>query len=360
MNKPKIRFLITAVLLVFFLTGAGMVTYSYGPTGFPPGINPLTGLPVANINLLERRPFAVKVTNFPRNVRPQWGLSLADHVYEYYIGDNMTRFIGIFYGNDADRVGPVRSARLFDEHVMRMYKAYFVFGYADVRVRDELFDDDLIPYLVFETPTNCPPICRYDNGLSYNNLFLDTAGLTKFYAERGRQNSRQPLDGLVFDFSIPAGGQAGEKFGIYFTFLSYNRWEYDLKSGRYLRYQETESDRGSGLQYAPLIDALSSQQISASNVVILRVPHEIYYQSSSTLIWDMPLGKRGTGYAFRDGKIYPLIWSHASSDQLLTLSTPAGEPYPLKPGNVWYEIIDIGSQFSFHSDGSWYFTTSIP
>ena len=359
-NLPRFHFAFTAILFVAFLTGASTVAYTYGPTGFPNGINPLTGLPVPDGSLLERRPFAVKVVNFPRSVRPQWGLTLADHVYEYYIGDNMTRFIGIFYGNDAARVGPVRSARLFDEHVMRMYKAYFVFGYADQRVRDELFDDDLVPYLVFETPTNCPPICRYDNGLAYNNLFLDTAGLTKYYAERGRQNSHQSLDGLMFDFSIPEGGQAGENFGVYFTFLSFNRWDYDLKSGKYLRYQDTESDHGSGLHYAPLTDALTNQQISASNVVILRVPHEIFYQSSSTLILDQPLEGHGTGYAFRDGKIFPLAWSHAAANQLLTLSTPDGKPYPLKPGNIWFEIINVDSQFSFHSDGTWYFTSSVP
>ena len=95
-------------------------------------INPLTGLPVSDPALLERRPMAIKVTKFPRSVRPEWGLSQADNVYNYYIGDQMTRFIGVFYGTDASRVGPVRSAH-FDENIIRMYKAIFVFGSADPR-----------------------------------------------------------------------------------------------------------------------------------------------------------------------------------------------------------------------------------
>ena len=94
--------------------------YALGPSDFPDEVNPLTGLPVEDPGNLVRRPLVIKVTNYPRSVRPQWGLTLADHVYEYYIADSMSRFIGIFYGNDAIRVGPVRSARLLDEHIMRM------------------------------------------------------------------------------------------------------------------------------------------------------------------------------------------------------------------------------------------------
>jgi hypothetical protein len=54
-----------------------------GPS-FAPGINPLTGLAVADPVLLERRPMGIKVSNFPRSLRPHSGLSFADLVFEYY------------------------------------------------------------------------------------------------------------------------------------------------------------------------------------------------------------------------------------------------------------------------------------
>jgi hypothetical protein len=63
----------------------------YGPSNFPSGVNPLTGLQVANPALLDRRPLLIKVTNLPRNVRPQWGLSLADIVFEYYTEEGSAR-----------------------------------------------------------------------------------------------------------------------------------------------------------------------------------------------------------------------------------------------------------------------------
>ena len=87
-------------------------------------IDPLTGLPPADPSLLQRRPLAIKVENFPRYTRPQYGLTQADVVFEYYAQQFETRFIAVFYGNNPNMVGPVRSGRYFDEHVVRMYHAF--------------------------------------------------------------------------------------------------------------------------------------------------------------------------------------------------------------------------------------------
>ena len=62
---------------------------------------------------------------------PVFGLSLVDVAFEYYIEWGDLRFIGVFYGHDASQVGPVWSGRYFDEHVLRMYHAYYVFNNAD-------------------------------------------------------------------------------------------------------------------------------------------------------------------------------------------------------------------------------------
>lgn len=329
--------------------------YAFGPRYFPDDINPLTGLPVADSGALDRRPIAIKIVNYPRNVRPQWGLNLADHVFEYYIGDQMTRFIGVFYSRDAARVGPVRSARLFDEHVMRMYNSYFVFGYADKRVRERLYVEELEPYLVIETRSNCPPICRYDNGLAYNNLFADTALLSQRLAERRGNNQPPDLTGLRFDLDIPNSGHVGEAFTIHFTYISYNRWQYDASMARYIRFQETADDYWHEADFAPLIDSMTDQQVYADNVVVLFTPHDIFYKSSSTEILDINFRGAGKGYAFRDGQLYPITWKQIDARQLIRLYLPNGQPYSLKPGNVWFEILSDISVFKPRPDGSWYF-----
>jgi hypothetical protein len=89
--------------------GTPLVEINLLPTPFPSGFegipifvlstntNPLTGLTAADPPLLERRPIAVKITQFPRLVRPQSGLTLADVVYEYYIEDNVLPALSLFF-----------------------------------------------------------------------------------------------------------------------------------------------------------------------------------------------------------------------------------------------------------------------
>ncbi len=68
----------------------------YGPANFPANVDPLTGLPVSDPALLQRRPMLIKVSNLPRNVRPQWGLSLADLIFEYYTEEGSNSLRGHF------------------------------------------------------------------------------------------------------------------------------------------------------------------------------------------------------------------------------------------------------------------------
>ena len=86
----------------------------------------------------------MKVENLPRADRPQWGLSKADITYEYYTEEGTTRFISIFYGENADMVGPIRSARLFDLNIVPMYKSAFVFGSAWSLVLNRLLKPGLL------------------------------------------------------------------------------------------------------------------------------------------------------------------------------------------------------------------------
>lgn len=334
--------------------------YIYGPSDFPEDINPLTGLPVDDPSLLERRPLVIKVTNYPRSVRPQWGLTLADHVYEYYIADNMSRFIGIFYGKDASRVGPVRSARLFDEHVMRMYEGIFIFGWADDPVLEPLLEDDLRPYLLVERPGNCPPLCRIGSEYAYNTLYADTDQIAPYLAERRINNQRQDQSGLKFELETPKSGNPGEFIYLQYTNVSYHRWEYEPAYGRYKRFQDAQDDSGSGKSYLPLVDSLTGDQIEADNVVVLFIPHEFFRKSSSTEIIDQPMQSQGSGYAFRNGQLYPISWSQEAPDQLLRLELPNGELYPLKPGNIWFEIIGETSSTERPENNTWRFRFNMP
>jgi hypothetical protein len=85
-------------------------TTAYGPDGdeFPPGINPLTGLPVANPDLLKIPAVLVSISHFPPSGRPQAGLSFAPFVYEFSITRGETRFLAAFHGRFPEVQVPVK------------------------------------------------------------------------------------------------------------------------------------------------------------------------------------------------------------------------------------------------------------
>lgn len=335
--------------------------YGFGPTNFPGDIDPLTGLRVTDLHLLDRRPIVVKVTNFPREVRPQWGLSLADHIYEYYIGDQMTRFGAVFLGQDASRVGPVRSARMFDTEMIRMYKSVLVFAYGDAPIIQKLNDSGLSSFLIFERPDSCPPLCRIGPENDYNTLYVDTSQMGPYVTGRGITNERQNLNGYRFEARslITVGGGAGERISVHYSNISYHLWEYDSTTQRYLRSQETSTQPPGSETYAPLMDSLTGQQIAADNLVILLVKTDLVFQSRSTKIYDASLIGDGDGYALREGRIFKIHWSRNSEDKLVQL-TLNGISYPFKTGNTWFIVLGETSFYRKTAAADWEFTFSIP
>jgi len=330
----------------------------YGPSDFPANINPLTGLKVENPALLERRPMIIKVANLPRNYRPQWGLSLADHVIEYYIEEGTTRFAAVFLGQDASMVGPIRSGRFFDNHLVMMYQANFAFGSADSRVLNLLYNQGYANRLVIESA--CPPMCRYEpNGVNY--LMANTTDLTTFINNRRLRegNGRQNLDGFAFNYDAPVeGAEAGRVF-VRYSAAIYNRWDYDPETGKYYRYSDTQNDleQGRNEVYEQLTDRLTGDPISADNVVILHVSHR--YFSRRPEIIDIVMSGPDKAYLFRDGQVFELKWYRNALDKLFILVGPDDKPFPLKPGNTWFEM--VGTSSTLTSDGSdWRFKFQIP
>src|SRR5690606_27983510 len=77
-----------------------IVALPVGPDNYPDGVNPLTGLKVEDPELLNRRPVIMKISNHQIDYQPQWGLSKADLIFEYYIGWGANRFAALYYGQD--------------------------------------------------------------------------------------------------------------------------------------------------------------------------------------------------------------------------------------------------------------------
>ena len=340
----------------------------YGPQDFPENVNPLTGKVVSDPEILDRRPVSVKIELYPRSNRPQWGVSFADIVFEYDQNSYLTRFDAIFYSNDAELVGPIRSARLLDASLVRMYKSNFVFGLADQRILARLINADFSDRLIWEgREVNCPPtvrvpLCRYDPA-GHRLLLTNTEMITEYVTDKNIENGRQDLEGMYFHEEPPKGGQEAVQINNRYSISSYNQWEYDPETGRYLRFQDANEDTGQGETFSPLTDRLNDEQIGTDNVVVVMVPHEYYWRSPDGRqeILDILLSGSGPAYAFRDGQGYEVEWNRPTLDSVLYLTFPEGTDYPFKPGTTWFQIHGESSIITTDEDeGTWRFDFRIP
>ena len=312
-------------------------------------LNPLTGQAVEDPTRLNYRPILIKVTLFPRNNRPQWGLSSADLVFEHYTEGGLSRFSALFYGQEAEIVGPIRSARFVDIQLVRMYGALFAYGSADQRVLDQIDHSEFADRAVREFPAGCPPLCRIDP-IVQNHLVTDTRALQAYYQERGIDLSAPDMNGLSFSLQPPPDGEPGTDLSVTYSEDSFHQWRYDPVSEDYHRFQETGEGPGA---VAILTDRSTGEPISAANVVILQIPHELYARTPE--IVDIQLHGEGDAIAFRNGQSYPVRWIRPFPEGVLTLTFPGGEAYTLKSGNTWFEIIGASSMVRTEPDGRWEF-----
>ncbi len=338
----------------------------FGPADFPNNVNPLTGLFVDNEHFLDKRPVAIKINIVPRtSTRPPWGLTDADIVFDYYQNNGYTRFHSIFYGQDAELAGPIRSARFPDHYLIRMYKSIFAYGSADPLINERLFGAEYSDRLVLEgggsglcPPTDTAPLCRFDPQ-GYAHLLGSTQEIHAYAQNQGVVDRRQILDGMFFNLETPSGGQAVDNVSVRYSKDNYLLWEYDENSGIYLRFQDDSFDQGEGETFAPLIDRNNDEHVFAENVVVLLMEHSYYRKPPSEIIEVLVSGS-GPAYAFRDGKVYEVRWNIPAPESVLYLTYTDGTLFPYKPGKTWYQVIGQASSITSPDENTWRFEFMIP
>ena len=95
------------------------VTYGPDLDEFPNGVNPLTGQAVADPSLLDLPAVLVSISNMPVTTRPQAGPGFVPWIFEIFIGEGTTRFMGVFYGDHVRYVPNVRGDCRVREEIIR-------------------------------------------------------------------------------------------------------------------------------------------------------------------------------------------------------------------------------------------------
>lgn len=336
------------------------VDSAIGPRDYPEDVNPLTGLPVDNPALLERRPIVVKISNAPPLVRPQSGINQADIVFEHYAEGGLTRFSAIFYGQTPTRVGSIRSARLIDHEIVPMVDGMLVFSGGSIGVETYIYGSDVIDPEFQHAPHRYIPPSEYAEraykgvfyGLPYywrdeaipvpHNMFANLEAVWQLAAEEGH-NQRPRLQGLAFHAAplpeVQISSGTAEEIDIRYRGTRV-RWVYDAESGRYLRFADGQLH----------FDVVADEQISADNVVVMYSEHvdteiiESQWQGSISWSTQIQMWDQADVVLFRDGQRYDGYWIRTVREDFIALRTNDDEIMYLKPGNTWFQIMRLPEQ----------------
>jgi hypothetical protein len=318
-----------------------------GPDKFPAGVNPLTGLPVENPENLLLPPAMVSITNFPVSSRPQAGLSFSPFVFEIYIGEGMTRFLAMFYGDfpqveeddendgnvtnvgsitDNTLVGPIRSGRLPYESMRKLYNGFLVMASGSSQVVANL--------------SQYANIYGSDAD-NINSAMIDVTRLEEIAENSQKRLGEASLNGLSFQQEPPADGKVAERIWLKYAYLNQINWRYDEETGAYLRYQ----DRADATTFELMTDRLTGDPLAFENVVILFANHEVV--TPTIIDIDLLYMRKMPALLFRDGQMYEIFWTTKSgayevqSGKLrpIRFIDAAGKEFPLKPGQTWVQVV---------------------
>jgi hypothetical protein len=322
---------------------------------FEPGVNPLTGLPVGDPSVLDRRPVLIKVSNWPREGRPHAGLSSADIVFEYFIGYNMNRFLAVYYGDNADTIGPVRSGRLVDAQLTLLYQGILGYGNADPQV-DAVLVEALGDRALAFKHLPCPPMCGTVTH-SATGVFADSAAMTSYAVSQEIDNTPPDLRGMFFQEEPLAGDAPGTFLRFEYASWSRTEWHYDANSGRYALWMDMETS--DGVVEAPMTDRNTGAPVTVSNVVVM---YAEYVEYAPTLhdIRIQDVRDYQPALLFRDGVVVYGTWRVPEPNRPIIFEFPSGDSLPFKPGRTWVIIAGVNSQTYQPSSGRWDFYFDLP
>lgn len=325
----------------------------------PANLNPLTGL-TADPARLQRRPLVARIGNEQTVRTNKWhaGLSQADLVFEELIDilNNAyanTRFSAVFLSNDPPLIGPIRSGRIINFQMVPMLDGALVFSGGSNGTR-WLFEQT--PMINLDEYYNQPAYC-YDKTRGYQGRLLTSAQRIREWLQQKGWEKAVPLYGFTFSDRAPSG-QAVTSIALTkspWPPSSQVAWQYDSASGKYLRYSPL------GKPHMDVIHPITAKwgngadcvttgkdvetQISASNVVVLYARHErtnIIEDANNAVSAYIPLTGQGEARFFRDGVMVQGKWERKSEQEFWRFTDSAGNPYALKPGTTWFEIVPIG------------------
>lgn len=284
---------------------------------------PLTGLAVTDPAKVNRPAMIVKIDNAP-NGRPQAGINQADVVVEEGVEGGITRFAVVFHSQDAEEVGPVRSARTTDILIASaLNKPLFAWSGSNA---DFVKLVRAAPLVDVGVDVKGGAYTRKSGRPNPYNLFASPGKLRE-----GTEGAAPPA---LFTYRAEGEAVAGDPAGgVHLQWKDKVQtlvdWKWDAGAGVYTRTQNGTAH----------VDATGAP-VQAKNVLVqFTTYHDTgYHDRSNTVVPEADLIGEGDVWLLADGKVVKGRWKKADQNAVTTFTDAAGAPLKLTPGQTWLEL----------------------
>lgn len=326
---------VVVVIVLLVVTGGG--NSSKGKKHKPPvpvlsvKVCPLTDQPAPGGKVPQRPAVAVKVGNEPSGARPQSGLNEADIVYDTPAEGFIMRYIAIFQCQSASSIGPTRSVRWVDWHLLQAFGQPII-AFAggidpDVGTVEHLGWIRAADLLTGAAGAGT----RITSRVPPDNLYTSTSALLSLYPH----DRTPPAPVFAYTKSLPRSAKPAAKAAINFSAGTDVVWVWQPSAGNWLHTY-------TGSTPTTDTDALSNTSVTATNVVI-EIVHYKYgpYAESPGGTGDVESQTVGSGpgYVLRGGREIKVTWHRAGTSAPTTFTDAAGQVIGLGAGRTWVELV---------------------
>lgn len=294
----------------------------------PQFVRALDGKVVASVE--EETP--VNVSIMVENNLESWPLSGLDHasiVYEALAEGRIPRFLAILpYGENVEKIGPVRSARTYYLELQKAFDAIYmhVGGSPDglkkikefgVRDFDQFFNSQ---YFWRDTVRNAP-----------HNVYTSAKLLTDLITEK-QLDATEPFKGWIFKDAKKFTDEEKQNLNVKDIVVSYTTGAYQAKyvfnadRNQYQRYQAKEK-----------LKMLDGSEIYTDNVIIEEHNHTVYDVIGRR---NIDIIGEGKAWIFRDGEAIQATWKKPTREELTRYYDSTGKEIELNRGKTWINIVE--------------------
>lgn len=295
---------------------------------------PLDGVKT-DIDSSNRYPLAIMVENHTE-ARPQSSLDKASVIYEAIAEGGITRFMALFGTYEAEKVGPVRSARPYFVDWAHGYNAYYAHVGGNALALDKIISDGILDLDQFKYSS----LYWRDTSRkvsSEHTMYTSTIKLREKATELGYTASK---NFSIYRFKDDAKADpdttvtptpaTAATIDIKFSSANYDvQYKYDKTTNSYKRFL-------AGLAHN---DAISGNQLNPKNVIVMTVKRTAVVTRINEHGYEMDNIGEGAAKIFIDGKEIDGKWKKSSRESREIFYDSTGQEITFNRGQFWISVI---------------------